>query len=142
MNKKSKTLFIASLVTFFLPLIVAIPFSILALSQGIETLMSIAMVASLLPGLLLFLFVPLAKRHYYKKKEERGQRKIALIITAIQGGAPFVIELICFIALVESLSAYPSLLTLRILYLVSYIPFLVLNILFWASFPKEEEKEV
>lgn len=142
MNKKSKTLFIASLVTFFLPLIVAIPFSILALSQGIETLMSIAMVASLLPGLLLFLFVPLAKRHYYKKKEERGQRKIALIITAVQCGAPFIIELISFIALFETLMAYPSLFVIRILYLLSYVPFLVLNILFWVSFPKEEEKEV
>ena len=142
MNKKSKILFIASCVTFFLPLIMAIPFLAIVLSKGGDTLMIIAMVASLLPSFLLFFFVPLAKRHYYKKKEERGQRKIALIITAIQGGAPFVIELICFIALAESLSANPSLLTLRILYLVSYIPFLVLNILFWASFPKEEEKEV
>ena len=142
MNKKSKALFIASCVTFFLPLALAIPFLAIVLSKGGDVLTIIAMVASLLPSVLLFLFVPLAKRHYYKKKEERGQRKIALIITAIQCGAPLLIELICFIALVESLSAYPSLLAIRILYLLSYIPFLVLNILFWSSFPKEEEKEV
>lgn len=142
MNKKSKALFIASCVTFFLPLIFAVPFLAIILSKGGDTLTIIAMVASLLPSILLFLFVPLVKRHYYKKKEERSQRKIALIITAIQCGAPFIIELICFIVLAQSLLAYPWLLTIRILYLISYIPFLVLNILFWASFPKEEEKEV
>ena len=141
MSKKSKVFFIASCVTWFLPLLAMIPYTIESFSLS-NIFMGFWMFASVLPGILLYLIVPFYKRHFYKTKEDPTQRKYGLITTCVECGVPVLVEIVCFIFLRDNFATETNLLIARIIYAVSYIPFFTLNILFWLSLPKEEKKEV
>lgn len=146
MSKKSKNLFTASIITYFLPLIAAAAFWVfLFVSYWGGTIFFITLFiagAPMIPGIILYLIVPLYKRHYYKMTDSEKERKLAIITTSIECGVPVLLEVICIISLIWFFSAarYVFLL-LKIIYTISLLPFLTVNTAFWRSFPKEEKKE-
>ncbi|MBR6866584.1 MAG: hypothetical protein IKM80_05060 [Bacilli bacterium] len=143
MNKKSKNLHIASIITYFLPLIMAAVYFALIVANGWTGYIPFFMIVlPMLPGLFLYFIVPAFKKGYYKKKDDPEERKYAIITTCIECGAPMIIEIILFIVVLNLFSGMPLLLLVRTIYILSFIPFLIINIAFWRSFPKEEKKEV
>ena len=134
MNGKSKKLLIASHIVFFIPVITffVIFFALMTDFTGLWISLS------LVPGFVLYLITITFKRYFYKHSDDPTQRRFGLITVSIQCAVPLILEIICLIAI--SLEVRDIL--LRVIYAASYIPFLVLNLLFWLSFPKEEKKEV
>ena len=121
MNSKSKKLLIASHIVFFIPVIAFF-----------------VIFFALMTDFMLYLITITFKRYFYKHSDDPTQRRFGLITVSIQCAVPLILEIICLIAI--SLEVRGIL--LRVIYAASYIPFLVLNLLFWLSFPKEEKKEV
>ena len=141
MSKKTKNLFIASIVAYFLPFIPAAVFWFFLTSCYWGSLLFLMAGIPMVPGLVFYLVVPLYKKHYYKVKDDPKERKLAVITTYFQCGAPILMELICFVSLIWLFSMAPAYLLVRIIYTVSFIPFILINMAFWRSFPKEEKKE-
>lgn len=136
MSKKTKTLLIASHIAFFIPVIVvaAVFFILFSTFEGLW------IGFSLLPSVLLFVAVPIFKRSFYKQKEDPTQRKYGIITTCIQGGAPILIHAISPFVIYAGLPFDERVVLFILVCIISYIPFIVLNLLFWLSFPKEEVK--
>ncbi len=146
MSEKTKKLFIASIITYFLPLIAAAAFWVFLFVSywGSATFFISLFVggAPMIPGIILYLIVPLYKRHYYKTTDNEKERKLAIITTSIECGVPVLLEIICIISLIWFFSAStPIFLLLKVIYIISLLPFLTINTAFWRSFPKEEKKE-
>ena len=142
MSKKSKKLFIASIIIYFVPLIAATVLWVYLITNSSHDFLRIFMVGfPTIPGLFVYLITPLYKRHYYKMAENPRERKSAIITTSIQCGVPVFIELICLATLFWLFVASPGDLLLKIIYIISFLPFLIINTVFWRSFPKEEKKE-
>ena len=142
MSGKTKKLFIASIITYFLPLLLAAAGLVFVTVDGWTFYVPFFMFAlPMLPGLVLYFIVPILKKHYYEKKDDPKERKLAIITTSIECGAPMTIEIIIFISVINIFSYAPLIMVARIIYILSYVPFLIINIAFWRSFPKEEKKE-
>ena len=137
MSKKSKNLFVASIITYFLPLVLTAVYWIFLILNYQNTVTIFMMGVPTIAGIVLYLIVPLYKKHYYGVTDNRKERKLAIITTCIQCGAPALIDLIMIWVYFE----YPVFLFLRIIFIVLLALFGVINILFWRSFPKEEKKE-
>ena len=143
MEKKSKNLHTASIITYFLPLLLAGVYFALIVANGWTGYIPFFMIVlPMLPGLILYLIVPAFKKHFYEQKEDPEERKYAIITTSIECGAPMIIEIILFIVVLNLFSGMPLLLLVRTIYILSFIPFFIINIAFWRSFPKEVKKEV
>ena len=142
MSKKTKKLFIASIIIYFLPLIAATFLWVYLINKSSHDYLRIFMVGfPTIPGLFVYLVTPLFKKHYYETAENPRERKSAIITTSIQCGAPVLIELICLATLFWLFVASPGDLLLKIIYIISFLPFYFVNTAFWRSFPKEEKKE-
>ena len=137
---KSKKLLIASIITYFLPFVVAPIFLVLAFNRFGFTPFFVFLLG-MLPGLVLYFIVPIFKKHYYEKKDDPKERKLAIITTSIECGAPILIDIILFFSALNYYSDDLVLLIVRILYILFFVPFLLLNLSYWRSFPKEEKEE-
>ncbi|MCR5692590.1 MAG: hypothetical protein K6G74_01285 [Bacilli bacterium] len=136
MSSRNKRLLIASIVTYFLPIVAAATFFIVFFSMGYGIPAFFIPFIPLGLGILLFLLVPLYKKHYY---ETKGERVSAIITTVIQCGAPMLMDA-AVLPLWVILGPSPIIPFLKFVGVISYIPFLVLNILYWVSL-KEMRKE-
>lgn len=137
---KSKKLLIASIITYFLPFVVAPIFLVLAFNRFGFTPFFVFLLG-MLPELVLYFIVPIFKKHYYEKKDDPKERKLAIITTSIECGAPILIDIILFFSALNYYSDDLVLLIVRILYILFFVPFLLLNLSYWRSFPKEEKEE-
>ena len=137
---KSKNLLIASIITYFLPFVVAPIFLVLAFNRFGFTPFFVFLLG-MLPELVLYFIVPIFKKHYYEKKDDPKERKLAIITTSIECGAPILIDIILFFSALNYYSDDLVLLIVRILYILFFVPFLLLNLSYWRSFPKEEKEE-
>ena len=137
---KSKNLLIASIITYFLPFVVAPIFLVLAFNRFGFTPFFVFLLG-MLPELVLYFIVPIFKKHYYEKKDDPKERKLAIITTSIECGAPILIDIILFFSALNYYSDDLVLLIVRILYILFFVPFLMLNLSYWRSFPKEEKEE-
>ena len=137
MSKKSKSLFIASIITYFLPLIVSIVFWSFMIACYWNTVDILIYGVPTLAGIVFYFVVPLYKKHYYEVKDDPKERKLAIITTCFECGAPILMDLV----MIWIYFAIPAYLFLRILFILFLAVFGVINILFWRSFPKEEKKE-
>ena len=137
---KSKKLLIASIITYFLPFVVAPIFLVLAFTRFGFTPFFVFLLG-MLPELVLYFIVPIFKKHYYEKKDDPKERKLAIITTSIECGAPILIDIILFFSALNYYSDDLVLLIVRILYILFFLPFLLLNLSYWRSFPKEEKEE-
>lgn len=135
-SSRNKRLLIASIVTYFLPIVAAATFFIVFFSMGYSIPAYLIPFIPLGLGILLFLIVPLYKKHYYETKDERVS---AIITTAIECGAPMLMDA-AVLPLWFALGPSPIIPFLKIVGIISYVPFLVLNILYWISL-KEMKKE-
>ena len=142
MSEKTKKLFIASIIIYFLPLIASTFLWVYLINNSSNDFLRIFMVGfPTIPGLFVYLVTPLFKKHYYETAENPRERKSAIITTSIQCGVPVFIELICLVTLFWLFVASPGDLLLKIIYIISFLPFYLVDTAFWRSFPKEEKKE-
>jgi hypothetical protein len=142
MSEKTKKLFIASIITYFLPLLLAAAGLVFVVVDGWTFYVPFYMFGlPMLPALVVYFIVPIFKKHYYEKKDDPKERKLAIITTSIECGAPMIIEIIIFISVIHIFSYAPIIMVARIIYILSYVAFLIINVAFWRSFPKEEKKE-
>ena len=114
MSKKSKNLFVASIITYFLPLVLTAVYWIFLILNYQNTVTIFMMGVPTIAGIVLYLIVPLYKKHYYGVTDNRKERKLAIITTCIQCGAPALIDLIMIWVYFE----YPAFLFLRIIFIV------------------------